>query len=184
LKRAIDIRLESRLDWEKSLAPTPAPAWFAVRVKRHFETTVALHLGKNGFVAVLPMYRVGKEWSDRTKTVDVPLFPGYVFCEFDPADRLQIEYVPGVNGIVSFGNRPAEIDRSEMLAIQSAVSVGLSVAPWPRLEPGRKVEIHRGPLRGLTGVVLGDKNNYRLILSVTLLNRSISVEMDRRWLRV
>jgi transcription antitermination factor NusG len=118
------------------------------------------------------------------KTVDLPLFPGYVFCEFDPAKRLQIEYIPGVSGIVSFGNKLAEVDRAEISAIQSVLAAGLNVAPWPRLEPGRKVEIHRGPLRGLTGVIVGDRNNHRLILSVTLLSRSVSVEMDRHWFRL
>jgi len=148
------------------------------------EATVAMHLRNSGFETVLPVCPTRKEWSDRTKLVDVPLFPGYVFCEFDRDRQMQVEYVPGVNGVVSFGSRLAEVDREEITAIQTVLATGLTLAPWPRLEPGRKVEIHRGPLRGLMGVVVGDDGNQRLILSVTLLNRSISVEMDRGWFRL
>ena len=169
---------------EKPTASSPQPkAWFAVQVKRHHETIVADHLQANGFPVVLPLYRIKKKFSDRTKVVCLPLFPGYVFCEFEPADHLHVEYVPGVNGIVSFGRKFAAIDPVEISAIQSVLAAGLKVAPWPKLEPGRKVEIHRGPLRGLVGVVVGDKNCHRLILSVTMLNRSMSVEMDRSWFR-
>jgi transcription antitermination factor NusG len=167
-----------------SPATVPHYSWFAVQVKRHLEVSVATHLQNQGFETVLPLCRTRREWSDRIKTVDVPLFPGYLFCEFDPSNRMPIDLIPGVNGIVGFGNKLAEVDRAEISAIRSVLAAGLEVAPWPRLEVGRKVEIYQGPLRGLVGVVVGDKNNHRLILSVTLLNRSVSVEMDRRWFRI
>lgn len=161
-----------------------AHAWFAIRVKRHFEVSVAAHLKTSGFATVVPLSRTRRKWSDRIKTIEAPLIPGYVFCEFDPCNRMQVDFIPGVNGIVSFGNKLAEVDRAEILALKSVLAAGLEVAPWPRLEPGRKVEIRQGPLRGLTGVVVGDKTDQRFILSVTLLNRAVSVEMDRHWFRL
>ena len=121
MKRAVEIISRPFLSREISSVTTPACAWFAVQVKRHLESTVAIHLRNNGFATVLPMCRTRKALSDRTKTVDLPLFPGYVFCEFDPSKRLQVEYVPGVNGIVSFGSKLAEVDRAEISAIQSVL---------------------------------------------------------------
>ncbi len=167
----------------------PSRSWFAVRVKHQFETPVASHLRNCGFESFLPLYRARRKWSDRIKVVEAPLFPGYVFCEFDPQNRMPIDLLPGVNGIVSFGKKLAPVDPAEIHALQAVVASGIESAPWPRLEPGRKVEIDFGPLRGLQGVVVQEaargsqKEQFQLILSVTLLNRSLAVQINREWIR-
>jgi transcription antitermination factor NusG len=168
----------------KDLCAGQRLAWFAAQVKPNYEVTVAKHLRNAGFESLVPLCRTRRKWSDRIKTVEAPLFPGYVFCEFDPQNRMYIDFVPGVNGIVTFGKELAEIDRGEIAAIRSVLIASLEIAPWPRLEAGRQVEIVSGPLRGHFGTVVGDDTDRRLILSITLLNRSLSVEMDPRWLRI
>ena len=188
--------LSALVGFGPSSLPEPPRSWFAVRVKHQFEMPVASHLRNSGFESLLPLYRARRKWSDRIKVLDAPLFPGYVFCEFDPQNRMPIDHHPGVMGIVSFGKKLAPVDPHEINAIRAVVGSGMESAPWPRLEPGRKVEIDFGPLRGLQGVVVQElakgvpaksssarQEQLQLILSVTLLNRSLAVQINREWIR-
>ena len=156
-----------------------AKDWYALRVRPRFEKLVALHLSSKGYEEYLPLYRSRRRWSDRVKEIELPLFPGYSFCKFDVMDRLPILVIPGVMFIVSSGRTPLPVPEREILAVQSIVNSGLPYGPWRSLCPGQRVRIEYGPLRGLEGVVLRTKGSYQLIVSVTLLSRSVSVEIDR-----
>jgi transcription antitermination factor NusG len=157
----------------------PVFPWFALRVKSRFEKKTALHLEGLGLEPFNPLYRSRRRWSDRTKEVDLPLFPGYVFCRFDPNDRLPVLQTPGVVSIVGFGGRPAPVDEEEIAAIQAIVRSGAPALPWPFLREGQRVRLVRGALRGLQGILLDVKSDCRLVVSVTLLQRSVAVEIDR-----
>jgi transcription antitermination factor NusG len=157
----------------------PVFPWFALRVKSRFEKKTALHLEGLGLEPFNPLYRSRRRWSDRIKEVDLPLFPGYVFCRFDPNDRLPVLQTPGVVSIVGFGGRPAPVDEEEIAAIQAIVRSGAPALPWPFLREGQRVRLVRGALRGLQGILLDVKSDCRLVVSVTLLQRSVAVEIDR-----
>jgi transcription antitermination factor NusG len=152
--------------------------WFALQVRSRCEAGVANHLHGQGFERFLPLYRLRKRWSDRIKEVEVPLFPGYLFCRFDPHDRLPVLKTPGVMQIVGFRNGPAPVDESEVLALQTLVAAGAPHQPWPFLATGERVRIESGPLLGLEGILIEVKSSHRLVLSVTLLQRSVAVEID------
>lgn len=152
--------------------------WFALQVRGCHELNVAQHLSGNGFEWFLPMYKCRKRWSDRIKEVDSPLFPGYLFCRFDPQNRLPILTTPGVIQIVGYSRAPVPIDEAEIHAIQRLVGSGLPNEPLAYLAVGDRVRIESGPLRGLKGILAKIKGDRRLILSVTLLQRSVSVEID------
>jgi transcription antitermination factor NusG len=141
----------------------------------------ATALEGKGYRPFLPVYKVARRWTDRVKQVEVPLFPGYVFCRFDPQRRLPILVTPGVVYVVGIGKVPAPIDEEEINAILAVVNAGLPAQPWPFTRKGDKVAIRQGPLRGIEGVVSRCKSDHRLILSVTLLQRSVSVEIDPSW---
>lgn len=158
--------------------------WYAVRVKPHFEQATASCLAAKGYEQYLPAYRVKRRWSDRIKELDVPLFPGYVFSRFNASKRVPVLNSPGVLGVVSFGRELVPIEDREIENIRSVLNSKLGVQPWPFLESGCKVELQDGPLRGVEGVVIEVKGACRLIVSVTLLQRSISVEVDREWVRM
>jgi transcription antitermination factor NusG len=115
------------------------------------------------------------------KTIEIPLFPGYVFCRPDLGAQMPIDAVPGVTGVVTFGARRAAVDHWELEAIRAVLTKGMVAQPWPFLKMGRKVAVERGPLKGVAGIIVRDKDLYRLVLSVTLLNSSIAVEIDRDW---
>jgi transcription antitermination factor NusG len=155
--------------------------WFALRVRSNYENTVATILRGKGYEGFLPLYVSRRAWSDRVKQIERPLFPGYVFCRFDVQRRLPILTTPGVVCVVGVGKRPIPIDDVEIASIQAAVRSGLPAVPWPFLRIGQQVSIERGPLRGTTGILLNFKGQHRLVLSVTLLQRSVAVELDCAW---
>jgi transcription antitermination factor NusG len=164
--------------------PTPTATtakqlpWFALQVRARYEQGVADHLEGKGYEWFLPLYKCRKRWSDRIKEVEAPLFPGYLFCRLDPQDRLPILKTPGMIQIVGSNRTPIAVDESEIEAIQRMVASGIPNQPWPFLSAGDRVRIESGPLSGLEGILVEFKGNHRLVLSVTLLQRSVAVEID------
>ncbi len=157
--------------------------WYAVRVRPRWERTVSAALSGKGYEEYLPVYRERRRWSDRQKDLDLPLFPGYLFCRFDVQARLPILMTPGVISIVGTGKVPAAISESEVGAIQTMVSSGLLLEPWPHLPVGTSVVIERGPLKGLEGVTMDIRKKFRFVVSVSMLQRSVAVEIDSDWIR-
>jgi transcription antitermination factor NusG len=152
--------------------------WFALQVRTRQEASVAQQLTGQGYERFLPLYKLRKRWSDRIKEVSAPLFPGYLFCRFNPQDRLPILKTPGVIQIVGFNNGPAAVDEAEIRSIQTLATAGVAHQPWPFLAAGDRVRIESGPLLGLEGILIDVKRSHRLVLSVTLLQRSVAVEID------
>lgn len=158
-----------------------ATRWFALSVVPRKEKVTAQTLRAKGYEDFLPMYSVRRRWSDRMKTVEMPLFPGYVFCRFDPRTRLPILKIPTVMSVAGLGRTPEAIPDAEIAALQVVCKSGVNAIPCPYLTAGAKVRILEGPLTGLEGILIEDKET-RLVLSVTLLQRSVSVEVDRDWI--
>jgi transcription antitermination factor NusG len=157
-----------------------AMAWFALSVTPRKEKVTARTLRALGYEDFLPLYSVRRRWSDRMKTVEFPLFPGYVFSRFDPKLRLPILKIATVNHVVGPANQPEPVLESEILALRTVCQSGLQAIPCPWLTVGSRILIHDGPLSGLEGILVQDKQT-RLVLSVSLLQRSVAVEIDRAW---
>jgi transcription antitermination factor NusG len=172
-----EIQLEPQLSNPKNETPGAFP-WFALQVRTRNEAGVAEQLNGQGYERFLPLYKVRKRWSDRIKEVATPLFPGYLFCRFNPQDRLPILKTPGVMQIVGFKNGPVAVDESEIHALQTIAAAGAPQQPWPFLTAGDRVRIESGPLLGLEGILTEVRRSHRLVLSVTLLQRSVAVEID------
>ena len=153
--------------------------WFALWVKSNREKVIALALQHMGYEQFLPLYRTQHRWSDRLKDLELPLFSGYVFCRMDPLHRLPVLSIPGAISFIGLGNAPIPVEDSEITALQTIVRAGVPVVPWPFLQVGQRVRIERGSLREIEGVVTDLKNGLRLVVSVGLLQRSVSVEIDR-----
>lgn len=141
-------------------------------------------LRAKGYDEYLPVYPSRRRWSDRVKQVNVPLFPGYLFCRFDPRVRLvPILSTAGVIGIVGSGKTPIPISEEEIEAVRRVLHSGLAIQQWPFLGVGSRVYIERGPLSGIEGVITNADKIFRLVVSVRLLKRSVAVEIDRDWAR-
>lgn len=160
-------------------SPSLAPcAWFALQVRAQYEKRVAERLVGIGYDPFLPQFRCRRHWSDRIKEFDAALFPGYIFCRFDPLYRLPILKTPGVIQIVGYNRVPTPLDESEIAAVRALVESGVSNQPWPFLAVGDRVRVQSGPLRGMEGILTAFKGNHRLLISITLLQRSVSAELD------
>jgi transcriptional antiterminator RfaH len=153
--------------------------WYALHVRSRFERVVARNLEGKGYEGFLPLYRARHRWTDRIKEIELPLFPGYVFCRFDVRDRLPILTIPGVHSVVGIGKRPMPVDECQLHDIRSLVLSGLSCEPWPFLAVGQTVRVENGALTGVQGTIVEVKNHYRLVISVNLLQRAVAVEIDR-----
>lgn len=157
--------------------------WYALQIQSKLGSIACAMLGGKGYEAYLPLYRSRRRWSDRVKQVDLPLFPGYLFCQFDVRERLPILTTPGVISIVGAGKISIPVEDQEIEAIRAILRSGLEAQPWPFLGIGSKVYIERGPLAGVEGIVTNTDKAYRLVVSVSLLQRSVAVEIDREWAR-
>jgi transcription antitermination factor NusG len=152
--------------------------WYALQVRTRYERVVAEHLSGQGYEWFLPLCRDRKRWSDRIKEIQSPLFPGYLFCRFDAQNRLPILKTPGVVQIVGYNRQPVSVDEGEVAAIQTLVASGLPNEPCSFVEIGDRVRIASGPLRGLEGILVESRGRHNLVLSVSLLQRSVAVEID------
>jgi transcription antitermination factor NusG len=158
--------------------------WYAIHVLAKYEHLVSTLLRSKGYEEFLPVYRCRRQWSDRIKEVELPLFPGYLFCRFDLDDRrVPILSTTGVIRIVGAGRVPTPAGDDEIAAIQAIIHSGVPVQPWPYLKTGCRVLIQHGSLAGVEGIVLSAAKTYRLVVSVPLLQRSVAVEIDREWVR-
>jgi transcription termination/antitermination protein NusG len=155
-----------------------AYCWYALHVKRHKELEVAGILKSEGYETFVPSHRVTKKWSDRTKKIDLPLFPSYAFCRFDPELKFTIVSTPSVLRIVGFGSAPVPISAEEIDSLKIASERGYSCQPHPFLLAGQKVRVVAGPLSGVNGIFLSRGRQNRIVLSVDLLRASAVVEID------
>lgn len=153
--------------------------WFALQVRSRWEASTAVLLSGVGYQTLNPTYKIRKRWSGRLREVDAPLFPGYIFCQFDVHKRLPVLITPGVIAVVSRGRIPLPVEESEIAAIQTVVSSGLRAEPWPYLEIGQRIRIEKDALAGLEGILVQFKGNHRIVVSVSLLQRSVALEVDR-----
>jgi transcription antitermination factor NusG len=153
--------------------------WYALQCWVRKESLISAQLESLGFECFLPKYKSVREWSDRKKEVEQPLFPGYVFCRFDYSQRRPIVVTPGILQVVGRGRTP--VADVEIQAIQVAVASGIPSRPWPYLEVGERVRIHTGKLSGLEGILVNFRGNHRVVLSVSLLQRSLALEVDLAW---
>jgi transcription antitermination factor NusG len=157
--------------------------WFAVRVRSNHERITIVHLRERGYEQFAPSYKSERRWADRKKEIDQYLYPGYIFCRFDPRNRLAVLTAPGVVDLVGFGRIPEPIPDQEIERVRRMVESGLLVTPYPYLNVGQTVLIERGPLTSLEGILVEMKGKHRLVVSINLLRRSVSAEVERHWVR-
>ena len=163
----------------ESLPETSTSQWFAVAVKPRFDKAVARTLESKGFETLLPLYKTQHRYAARSKVSELPLFPGYVFCRFNVLTRLPILTTPGVIQILGTGNTPLALSEEEIVSIRVAIQADIPLQPFPFLQAGQRVRIKEGALRGVVGLVVRIKDCVRLILSITLLQRSVLLEIER-----
>jgi transcription antitermination factor NusG len=151
--------------------------WYALYTCSRHEKRVADQLQERSIESFLPTYRTARRWADRTKVVTLPLFSGYLFVRIPWTERLRVLQLPGAVRLVGFNGSPTPLPDAEIEALRNALRNEVHVVPHPYLRIGNRVRVHSGPLQGAEGILMRKKGATRLVLSLDLLMRSVSVEV-------
>src|SRR5579875_450929 len=162
----------------KECGATSGGTWYAAHTRHQHEKTVAQMLANKGFEVFLPLYTEVRQWRDRQKRLELPLFSCYVFLRGNVDRRLAILTTPGVHGLVTSAGKLAAIPEEEIEAVRSVINNRIKVEPHPFLKCGDLVRVKSGALRGLEGFLVRKKGETRLVISVNLLERSVAAEVD------
>ena len=173
---------------DENLAPVSAsassrlamvqPCWYAVYTCVRHEKTVGRQFAERNVDCFVPLYRSVRRWKDRRKTLELALFPGYVFVRIALNERLKVLQVPSVVSLISFNGRPAPIEEKEIELLRQSLATDVRIEPHPYLTVGRRVRLKTGPLAGAEGILVRRKDSCRLVMSIDLLMRSVAVEVD------
>lgn len=170
--------VSTAVQWSTQAFGARESRWYAIYVCTHHEKKVTHQLEERRLDSFLPVYRSVRRWKDRRKELDMVLFPGYVFVRMDIRDRLRVQELPGVVGLVSCNGQPVPIPQQEIEALKEGLVAGVRVEPHPYLKAGRQVRVKHGPLQGLRGALIRRKEGFRVVFSLDLIMRSIAVEVD------
>lgn len=165
-------------DWPGLPTEYCEPHWYAVHTSANHEKRVVEQLGARGVEHFLPLYSSVRHWKDRRVTLQLPLFPGYVFVHMALRERLRVLQLPGVARLIGFNGTPTPLPQTEMDALRASLEGGAHAEPHPFLTVGQKVRVKGGPLRGTQGILMRRKNQFRFVLSLHLIMRSVAVELD------
>lgn len=152
--------------------------WYALRTKSRHEKLVRDRLAGQGLEPLLPTVKRLSQWKDRKKEIEVPLFPGYCFVRFAWPDRRPVLQVAGVVDIVGSGHRPEPVTDEEIAALRTLMASVLPYDAHPYLREGMTVEVVRGPLQGIRGILLRKDRRHRLVVGVRLIQQAAAVEID------
>jgi transcription antitermination factor NusG len=154
--------------------------WYAIQTRSRHEKLVARQLEGQGVDSFLPLVAKTHRWSDRSKTVELPLFPGYAFVRTaaSPEDRVRILKIHGVVNFVGAPGRATPIPEGQIEAVKSFVSCELPFTNHPYLRVGQRVRVRGGSLDGVEGILVAHNEKRNLVISVEPIQRSLSVPIE------
>jgi transcription antitermination factor NusG len=152
--------------------------WYAVYTKSRHEKLAEINLKNRGVTTFLPLREVVSRWKDRNKTINVPLFPSYVFVKIGFMDMHKVMYTKGVLKVIGCNDTPVPVPAEQVEAIRTLIQSKLKYDPYPYLDMGREVLIKSGPLQGIIGKIMEKRSKHRFVLSIDLIKKSVSVEVD------
>jgi transcription antitermination factor NusG len=162
----------------RCLMESASPRWYVAYTSANHEKRVTAQLAQRSVEHFLPLYESVRRWKDRRMTLQLPLFPGYVFVRLALCDRLQVLCVPGVARLVGFNGTPAALPDNDIAALRTSLACGVRAEPHPFLTVGQPVRVRRGPLAGMHGILVQRKGKYRVVISIDLIQRSIQVDLE------
>ena len=157
---------------------SPPAEWYALYTCSRHEKQVAAQLQQRDIGFFLPLYASVRRWKDRRVSLQLPLFPGYILVYTSLQHRIDVLNIPGAVRFVSFNGRPVALPESDLLRLRSGLDKGLRAQPHPYLKVGHRVRVRSGPLAGTEGILLRKKDQFRLIVSIDLIMRSVAVDID------
>jgi len=160
--------------------PTISENWYALHTRPRHERLVVLRLNERGVETFLPVITEVHQWSDRKKSVQLPLFSCYVFAKFVPNrdERLRVLRINGVLGLVGSHGEGTPIPNEQIDGVRSLVESTLPWSAHPFLKVGQRVRIRSGALNGVEGILLSRNGSCRLVISVDAIQRSLAVQVE------
>jgi transcription antitermination factor NusG len=157
-----------------------AQSWYGLHTRPRHEKLVAQRLEERGVTAFLPLATEVHRWSDRKKTVQVPLFSCYVFAKFtaNRAERLRVLRVEGVFSLVGARGEGTPIPHAQIDAVRNLVETELPWTAHPFLKIGQRVRIRSGALDGMEGILLSRNGDQTLVISIDAIQRSLAVRVQ------
>lgn len=162
----------------KLAAEFAEPHWYAIYTRSRHEKRVADQLTRRAVETLLPLYETMRRWRNGRHRVQFPLFPGYAFVRIAVKDRLEVVKVPGVVRLVGFDGQPVALPEDEIEGLRRGLAEGIQVRPHPYLTVGRRVRVVSGPLEGMRGILVRRKSQFRVVLSLDLIMRSMIADVD------
>lgn len=161
-------------------APCTSPCWYAVQTWPRFEKKVATEFQRKDVEAFLPVLSSKRQWSDRQRMVQVPLFPGYVFVRIapEPSSRIAVLRTNGVAGFVGVRGTGIPIQDSEIDSVRLLLAGGVVFQRHPFLNVGQRVRIRGGSLDAVEGILLAKNDDLSLVVSIQIIQRSVSIRIS------
>jgi len=162
------------------VAGPEAEEWFALLTRARHEKVVVQRLQDKGVTTFLPLVKEVRRWSDRRKTVELPLFSGYVFARLSPRNdhRLRVLLVDGVLRFVGQSGHGIPIPEEQIDAVRKLVEEQLPYSCYPFLKIGQRVRIRSGALEGVEGILISRSRERTLVISVDAIQRSLAVRIE------
>ena len=154
------------------------PLWYAIHTRSRHEKFVRDQFAAKDITYLLPLHHKRSKWKDRIKMIEEPLFRGYIFAHFALQQKLPILQTAGVVRLVGLNGGPAPVPEEQIEAIRKMVECELPYDPHPYLKEGMRVRVARGPLQGAEGILIEKKKNYRLVVSIDLIQKAVAVDID------
>jgi transcription antitermination factor NusG len=154
------------------------PRWYVAQTCARHEKRVAEQLAFRGVEHFLPLYEMVSRWKDRRVQLRLPLFECYIFVRLPLRDRLRVLEIPSIARLVGFNGLPTALPDVEIESLRNGITGQVRIEPHPSLTIGRRVRIVRGPLDGREGILIRRKTGLRVVISVSLIARSVAVEVE------
>jgi transcription antitermination factor NusG len=176
---ASDSVLRQPIDSTSTVGPE-SQNWYALHTRSRHERLVAQRLAERGVETFLPIVTEEHRWSDRKKSVQLPLFSCYVFAKFVPKrlDRLQVLRVGGVLGLVGSQGEGTPIPDEQVDTVRTLIDGATPWSPYPFLKIGQRVRIRGGALEGVEGILMSRNGTHTLVISVDAIQRSLAVRVE------
>lgn len=159
-------------------AVAPEAPWYAAYTWARHEKQVARQLEERQIQAFLPTYKSVRRWKDRRKILELPLFPSYVFVKMSLHNRLDLLRLPGVLGLVCAQGKPVPVAGHEIQNLRQGIAGRTAIHPHPYLKTGHRVRVRSGVMAGVEGILIRRRDGARVVLSISLLQQSVSVHID------
>jgi transcription termination/antitermination protein NusG len=168
------------------VSPIPLPMthsearWYAIRTRSRHEKVAARELENQGITVFLPLVTSVRQWSDRRKNVELPLFPGYAFVRvaYLSGDRVRVLRATGVVNFVGTNALGASIPDEQIESIRTILLRKVPVKDHPFLQLGQRIRICSGSLSGVVGILVGVKGARTLVISVEPIQRSLCIGLE------